>query len=112
MLRVCRQLAGTLHAYHHFAEPRFSALLLGHVPPHVLGLCHVFHFHRAVFGDVLVIRPRRAADFDVGAAGDDSGDESARGGPMTPPTPYYGLLAEFDAPQTVLKATRQARREG
>ncbi|HBI43189.1 MAG TPA: DUF3341 domain-containing protein [Planctomycetales bacterium] len=31
---------------------------------------------------------------------------------MTPPTPYYGLLAEFTTPQAVLKATRQARREG
>lgn len=31
---------------------------------------------------------------------------------MTPPTPYYGLLAEFETPQGVLKATRHARREG
>ena len=31
---------------------------------------------------------------------------------MNPPTPYYGLLAEFETPQAVLKATRTARREG
>ncbi len=31
---------------------------------------------------------------------------------MNPPTPYYGLLAEFETPQAVLKATRRARREG
>ena len=31
---------------------------------------------------------------------------------MNPPTPYYGLMAEFETPQAVLKATRAARREG
>jgi hypothetical protein len=30
---------------------------------------------------------------------------------MTPP-PYYGLMAQFETPQAVLRATRQARAEG
>src|SRR5262245_54142318 len=81
---------------------------MGHVLPVHLGLGDVRRADQIVSCALFFVHPLPAHDFDFRDADPCAGNR----GPMSTSAPIYGLLAEFDTPDALMNAVRQARAAG
>ena len=79
-----RDVDGAVPAHHDEPQPRFSPVVVGHLPADDLGHPHVFGIAGAVRRHVFVLLPLPADDFDVRNARPAAGCPRARGGAMKP----------------------------
>ncbi len=111
---IDRHVARALHHHRGEPAPRLSAVVLGHVPRHRLGLGDLPRHHGPVLEPLVPLHPLPADDLDLrdahhGPRGQGRGD---RGGRALKRAPLHGLMAEFDNPTALVAAIHKARGAG